>query len=107
MAVRDVILVEGGYGVQLAKWLDLDAADSGKPVALAGWPDKTFQVIGGTTVDLQGSMDGGTTWVPISKPDGTALTGLVPGMYVIRDNPTLIRPNNVVGNNMSVIISAK
>lgn len=107
MAVRDVTLVEGGNGVQLAKWLDLDAGDSGKPIALAGWPDKTVQVIGGTTVDFQGSMDGGTTWVAVSEPDGTALTGVGPGMYVIRDNPTLLRPNNVAGNNMAIILSAK
>lgn len=107
MAVRDVTLVEGGNGVQLAKWLDLDAGDSGKPVALAGWPDKTVQVIGGTTVDFQGSMDGGTTWVPVAAPDGTALTGVAPGMYVIRDNPTLLRPNNVAGSNMSVLLAAK
>jgi hypothetical protein len=107
MAVRDVTLVEGGYGVQIASWADLDAGDSGKPVALAGWPDKTIQVIGGTTVDLQGSNDGGTTWVAISEPDGTALTGVGPGMYVIRDNPLLLRPNNVAGSNMSVRLSAK
>lgn len=107
MAVRDVTLVEGGNGVQLAKWLDLDAGDSGKPVALAGWPNKTVQVIGGTTVDFQGSMDGGTTWVAISEPDGTALTGVVPGIYVIHENPTLIRPNNVAGSNMSVLLAAK
>jgi hypothetical protein len=107
MAVRDVTLVEGGNGVQIAAWLDLDSGDSGKPVALAGWPDKTIQVIGGTTVDMQGSNDGGTTWVPISEPDGTALTGAVPGMFVILENPLLIRPNNVTGNNMAVRITAK
>lgn len=106
MAVRDVTLVEGGNGVQLAKWLDLDAGDSGKPVALAGWPVKTVQVIGGTSVDFQGSMDGGTTWAPISEPDTTALTAVVPGIYRIGDNPLLIRPNNVAGSNMAVIIVA-
>lgn len=107
MAVRDVVVVEIGGGTQMAKWLDLDAADSGKPVAMAMWPDKTIQVVGGTSVDIQGSNDGGTTWVPINDIDGADLTTVVPGIYLIRDNPALIRPNNTAGSNMAVYITAR
>lgn len=106
MAVRDVILGEAGNGVQTASWADLDNGDSGKPVALAGWPDKTVTVVGGTTVDFQGSNDGGANWFPLNDAGGAALTTKAPGLYAIRENPLLIRPNNVVGNNMAVVIAA-
>lgn len=106
MAVRPVSVIDVGNGVQRAIWPDLDAADSGAPVCLAGWPTKAVQVIGGTTVDFQGSNDGGTTWAPLTNAGGTALTGVGPGIYNFRDNALLIRPNNVAGNNMVVILIA-
>ena len=106
MAERAVTIQEGGNGVMIARWADLDASDTGKAVALAGWPDKTVQIIGGTTASLEGSNDGGTTWAPLQEPDGTALTAVGPGMYVIQQNPLLIRINTVVGSNMSIVIVA-
>lgn len=106
MAVRGVTLGEAGNGAMVATWDDLDAADSGAPVALAGWPTKTVQIIGGTTVDLQGSNDGGTTWAPLSTVAGVALTTVAPGIYTIRENPLLVRPNNVAGSNMKIVLVA-
>lgn len=106
MAVRDVTITEIGNGAFMAAWADLDASDSGKPVALAAYPDKTIQIVGGTTVDMQGSNDGGTTWVPVYALSGSALTGAIPGMYVLRDNPALLRPNNVAGTNMAIYVTA-
>lgn len=106
MAVRPVTTDEAGNGVVVARWADLDAGDSGAPVALAGWPTKTVQIVGGTTVDLQGSNDGGTTWAALSTVAGVALTTTAPGIYTIRENTLLIRPNNVAGNNMSIVLVA-
>lgn len=106
MAVRAAAIDEAGNGVMVARWPDLDAGDSGAPVALAGWPTKTMQVVGGTTVDMQGSNDGGTTWFPLSTVAGAAITTAAPGGYTIRENPLLIRPNNVAGNNMSIVLVA-
>lgn len=106
MAVRGVTIGEAGNGAMTATWADLDAGDSGAPVALAGWPTKTLQIIGGTTVDIQGSNDGGTTWAALSTVAAVALTTVAPGVYTIRENTLLIRPNNVAGNNMSIILVA-
>lgn len=106
MATRAVTIDEAGNGVIVAVWADLDAADDGKPVALAGWPTKTMQVIGGTTVDMQGSNDGGTTWFALSTVAGAAITTAAPGGYTIRENPLLIRPNNVAGSNMKIVLVA-
>lgn len=107
MAVRPVTVVEGGNGVQIATWADLDgsASDTGQPVALAGWPDKTIQIVGGTTASIEGSNNGGTTWAAMNDLSG-ALTAKGPGLYVPKENPGLIRINTVVGDNMSVIIVA-
>ena len=106
MAIRAVTIREAGNGAMVATWADLDAGDSGAPVALAGWPTKTIQIIGGTTADLQGSNDGGTTWAALSTVAAVALTTVAPGLYTIRENTLLIRPNNVAGNNMSIILVA-
>lgn len=106
MAKRPVTIDEAGNGVMLARWPDLDAGDDGAPVALAGWPTKTMQIVGGTTVDVQGSNDGGVTWFALTTVFGTVLTTIAPGSYPIRDNPLLIRPNNVAGNNMSITLVA-
>ena len=91
-------------GVQIIKWV-LANGDSGAQVSLAAWPDKTVQIIGGTNVDMEGSNDGGTTWSPLTKPDGTALTDAVPGMYVISGNPAALRPASATGS-VTVIVSA-
>jgi hypothetical protein len=107
MAERDVTIVEGGNGVMIARWADLDNGDTGEPVALAGWPVKTVQLVGGTTASLEGSNDGGTTWAPLHETDGTAITAAATGaMYELLENPLLIRVNTVVGANMSITISA-
>jgi hypothetical protein len=110
MAVRSVTLTEAGTGVMVAEWADLDNGDSGTPVALAGYPIKTIQVIGGTSADIEGSNDGGTTWAAVRELGGSggtaALTAMTPSIKSIRENPLLIRPAGVVGANCKVVLVA-
>lgn len=105
MATQNATLIEAGNSTQRASWV-MSAGDNGNGVALAGWPDKTLQVIGSGTVDMQGSNDGGTTWSPLNDVGGNALTTKGTGLYTVRDNPGLIRPNNVTTAAVTVILLA-
>jgi len=97
---------EGGNGTQVAKWV-LQVGDVGLPVALAGWPDKTVQIISATgTASLEGSNDGGTTWSPVSDTGGTAITAKGQGLYTLRDNPALLRINTVATAAVTVQLIA-
>lgn len=106
MATVNPTFKEVTGGVQVVSWV-LANGDNGKQVALAAWPDKTVQIIGGTTVSIEGSNDGGVTWAALSTPAGVALTAVVPGIYIIAGNPLAIRPNTAVGTPTVVINAAR
>lgn len=100
---------EGGNATQIAKWV-LAVGDIGLPVALAGWPDKTVQVISGTgTCSLEGSNDGGTTWSPINYGGVTPapFTAKGQGLYILIENPALIRVNTVATAGVTVQLIAR
>lgn len=105
MATQNATLIEAGNRTQRASWV-MSAGDNGNGVALAGWPNKTIQVIGSGTVDMQGSNDGGTTWSVLNDALGNALTTKATGLYSVGNNPGLIRPNNVTTAAVTVILLA-
>lgn len=66
-------------------------ADVGAPLNVQPYGELTMQAVGdGTTVALQGSNDGGTTWGAI----GGGITATVAGNAVTRvvEHPALVRP---------------
>lgn len=105
MATRDVTVVDMGRFIRV-QWADLDANDDGKPAFVGGARALMFQIIGGTTADLQGSLDGGTTWVNLPDLAGAALSAKGPGLYAAALGALLVRPSGVAGNNMKVILVA-
>lgn len=105
MATRNVTSTDMGTYV-IHTWPDLDAGDDGTPVDVGGATHLMFQIIGGTSADLQGSMDGGTTWVDMPDLAGSALSDKTPGIYAAAVTPLLVRPAGVAGNNLKVILHA-
>jgi hypothetical protein len=77
--------------VATAKWV-LASGDTGKPVAMADYPDRTVQAIGtGTTVTIEGSNDL-STWKALNDTTGTAISLSSGDFAVILENPQYIRP---------------
>lgn len=105
MATRPVTSVDMGSFV-LHTWADLDAADDGKPVFVGGSRSLVWQIIGGTTADLEGSNDGGTTWAALSDSAGSPIADAVPGIVVVTEPTALVRPAGVAGSNMKIVLAA-
>ncbi len=94
-----------------ATWSNGVANDTFAAVGMGEFPNKTVQIIG--TEDtaasgLQGSNDGGTTWVALTSDGSTAITG--PGLHYIWENTELVRPTptggGASGTDLSYIITA-
>lgn len=88
--------------VAVAKWV-LASGDTGQPVAMADYPDRTVQSIGaGSTVTVEGSNDL-TTWTALNDNAGTAISLSSGGFAVILENPLYIRAK-ATGAGATVII---
>lgn len=85
-------------------WVGADT-NVGQSVNVMGFGELTMQSVGnGTTVALQGSNDGGTTWGSI----GAGITSTVSGNAVIRvvEHPALVRPVFTGGTVTTFYLSA-
>lgn len=109
MAVRDVTLIFPEEGnIAIATWVDLDSAgsDTGKPVNMASYPEKSVQAKGANTntVALEGSNDG-TNFTALGS--GLTLTVGASGyspVTRIPENPLYIRPASPSAANIQVIV---
>jgi hypothetical protein len=83
-------------GVHKTLWETMTGSgDTANPESAAKLPDKTIQVFGtfeSATITIQGSNDGGTTYVTLNDPQGNALTFTANKTETILENPELIRP---------------
>lgn len=102
MAVRQPSQVLSGSGFRLYKWEGLLNSDTGAPVTIPEFADKSFQAVGtfgaGGTVTIQGSNDEGTTFGSLHRFDATdlTLTDSEPGAPV--ENTLQVRPNVTAGD---------
>ncbi len=82
-------------------WENLVNGDTGAPVLVARYPDKTVQVIGtfgsGGDVDIDGSPDN-TTWGQLTDPQGTVISIQDNLPLVIAESPLWIRPEVTAGD---------
>jgi hypothetical protein len=89
------------------KWTGMANGDTGQPLDMRAWYDRTIQITGtfgsGGSVSIQGSNDGGTTWVTLTDPLGNALTFTSAGMKQITELAALIRPNVTAGDGTTSI----
>lgn len=87
------------------KWAAMGNADTGSSVAFGQYPDRTIGIVGtfgGATVTIQGSMDGGTTWATLHDFQGNSATFTAAALFLIAENPTLIRPITSGGSGTAV-----
>src|SRR6478609_3369664 len=88
-------------------WTLLTETNSdGIPVTAIGSADRTVQVtgtFGGTTVTLQGSLDG-TNWVTLNDPLGNAISFTATGLKAVLENCNYIRPKLTGGSSASITV---
>ncbi len=111
MAVRDATVVMDDDGVTKVTWANLLDNDTGSPVNLGRYADKTVGVIvnvagTGDAVTMEGSQDGGTTWGELHDPQGGLLSAVLVGstisdLEVISESPLSIRPSVPAGDSLT------
>lgn len=106
-------------------WEGLDGDDTGLPVRIGKYTDKTVHVFsptaafGGATVTFEGSNDpranpthadhANADWIGLTDGQGNAITTTGSKIEVIQENPEWIRPKSAGGTaaNISVGLTAK
>ena len=84
-------------------------ADTGLPIKFAEWADRSVQMSGtwnGATVLWEGSNDGGTTYLPLTDPQGNAITSTgTDKLEAVTEICELARPRCSAGAVTAVTIS--
>lgn len=92
---------EGMEHAVLVIWTGLLNTDTGSPVSLTDFPDRTIQLTGtfgtGGEVTFQGSNDG-TNWNTLTDPQGNALTKTAASLEVVTETPRYVRPSVTGGD---------
>ena len=103
MAERAAVLTpdpNGRQSLQVISWTGLTNGDTGEAVRVSHWQDRSIQAIGTfdtSTLTIQGSNDGGTTWATLRDPSSTALTFAAAGLKQVLEIVDLIRPSSSGG----------
>ena len=76
-----IVTPHDGGGVKLIRWVGLAANDTGRPFVVAGYPDKTVQLVGtfGGNLLIEGSMNptqASAVYATLNDPQGNALSGI-------------------------------
>jgi len=108
MAIRTPVVEyrpDGNVNLARVVWTGLLNGDTGGPVQLPEFPDRTVQVYGtfgaGGSINIEGSCDKTTetpTYFILSDPQGNAVTKTAAAAEAIEEAPLLIRPNVTAGD---------
>lgn len=108
MATRAPVIeynFNGNPNVARVTWSGLLNGDTGVPVALPEFPDKTVQIYGtfgvGGSVTLEGSNDIESetpTYAALTDPQANAVTKTAAALEVFEEAPNLVRPNVTAGD---------
>jgi len=105
--------IEYTKGRVLVTWTPLLVNDTGGPVDIADFPDRTFQLVGtfgvGGSVTLEGS-NAGVTYAALTDPQGNAITKTAASIETVTEAPRYIRPNATAGDgttSLTVTIFAR
>ncbi len=92
-------------GVKLVTWADMQDGDTGEPVQISPFPDRTVQATGDGTVTVAGSNDG-TNFGAVADPSGDpiALVGTTHDIAMIRENPLFVQPTCSGGTGTTVTL---
>lgn len=109
MAVKTRTVDDTRKGQVLVTWTALAEGDSGSPVDISTFADRTVQftgTFGGTTMTLEGSNDG-TNWVGLQYGSTTtdAISCTSADMFNIYENPRYVRPLSTGGTGTAVVVT--
>jgi hypothetical protein len=114
MATRGVTATQGDVGFAKFIWSGLLNGDDGSGAAPGVYGDMSVQAKGtfgtGGTVILEGSLDGGATWSPLTDPGGGAISFTGAGIETVLQYCELIRPRVTAGDgttNLTVTVVAR
>lgn len=83
-------------------------SDTGLPIKFAEWADRSVQMSGtwnAATVLWEGSNDGGTTYLPLTDPQGNSISKTADGIEAVTEVCELARPRVTAGTPTAVTIS--
>lgn len=87
--------------VSIVEWTGLLNTDSGAPIELPNYADRSVQVTGtfgaGGTIVIEGSIDG-TNYVTLTDPSSTAISKTAAFIEAVLENVRYIRPRVTAGD---------
>lgn len=96
----------GQSNTVVAVWANMANGDTGGPVELPEFPDKSFQTGGtfsvGGSVTIEGSNDG-STYIALTDPQGNAITKTAAALEVAEESTRYTRPNVTAGDGSTAI----
>lgn len=113
MAVRTPTIeyqLDGNANLARVTWTGLLNGDTGAPVEMGDWADRTAQVYGtfgtGGSVNMEGSNDKASetpTYAILSDPQGNAFTKTAAAIEALEESPLIIRPNVTAGDGTTTL----
>lgn len=100
---------ETGGRTYVVSWTLTTADPTGTGISFAGAPDKTVTFVGGAswgsaTAAIEGSNDG-TNWLPLTDPQGNAISKTSDSIEAVLENPLYIRARlTTPGTAASVLV---
>ena len=89
-------------------WATMANGDTGKPVQLPGYGDKSIQVTGtfgsGGSCTLEGSNDG-TNYFALTNPTGTTIAVTAAGLVAVTEACLWVRPHVTAGDGTTALVA--
>jgi hypothetical protein len=115
LAVTQQVSTQIRKKVVKTSWLLMPNGNTGNPETFGRYTGRLSVQVFGTfgaagSVQIEGSNDGGTTWVILfdNRGTGAAMTFTAAGLRSLNDVPALIRPNVTAGDgttSLNVIVT--
>ena len=102
--------IDGHANLARITWTPLANGDSGSPVEMGDWADRTVQITGtfgaGGSVNMEGSNYKASetpVYAILTDPQGNAVTKTTAAIEVFEESPLIIRPNVTAGDGTTAI----
>lgn len=103
--------ISGDGSVKKFVYTPMVLSDVGEPIPFAQWADRTVQVLGtfgaGGSLRMEGSCNEGTTYAPLTDPQGNDINLTAAKLEAITEITELARPNVTAGDgttSLTVIV---